>query len=85
MKVVPFLYLTELRLDTKKELRNSGKDFYHQKKEKRKKLKVIINNRGEYYDVDSSFLERIDIIREEEIGDVVFITGKNDVYFSIGT
>lgn len=46
-------------------------------------MKIVINSRGEYYDVDSSFLERIDIIKEEEIGDVVFITGKSDVYFSI--
>jgi hypothetical protein len=46
-------------------------------------MKVVINNRGEYYDVDSSFLDRIKIIKEEEIGDVVFITGEDDVYFSI--
>ena len=46
-------------------------------------MKLVINSRGEYYDIDSSFLERINIIKEEEIGDVVFITTKDDVYFSI--
>jgi hypothetical protein len=46
-------------------------------------LKILINSRCEYYDVDSIFLDSIEIVKEEEIGDFVFITAKNDVYFSI--